>query len=192
MPPNCKKDAFAEFTSPTVKLPDGTFVMDSINIAKKLESMYPSPSLRLDTHLHEPVTEAVGICAFGLWPDGSLSTFRNVLSDRSALWFAEDRKKRVGMFLEELSTQKGGEAAWKALESPGGPFDMLKDVLTRHRKDSGPFVLGSEVSYGDFVAASLFEGIARTDAKIYDRMMGHDKSFQMLHKACSAWLERDN
>ena len=166
--------------------------MDSINIAEKLESVFPDPTLRLDAQLHEPVTEAVTNVTIALFVDINAACVRNALTEKSASWFAEDRKKRFGGDVFELSAAHGGEAMWKAGEAPGGAFEKLKEVLTKHRKDSGPFVLGSEVSYGDFVAASLFEAFESVDTKMYDRFMSFDDSFKKLHEACRPWLQRDN
>ena len=166
--------------------------MDSIDIAEKLEAIYPEKSLRLDAQLHGQITDTVLACAMFLVPDGMLWCTRNMLTDRSAPWFAEDRKKRLGMSLEEFAAQKGREAAFQAAEAKGGAFGKLKDVLTKHRKDDGPFVLGSEVSYGDFVAASLFECFKRGETKMYERFIGYDESFKKLHEACEPWLRKDD
>ena len=166
--------------------------MDSIDIAEKLEGMYPRPTLRLDAELHGPVTDAVQACAWTLFPDAMLWAVRHMLTDRSAPWFAEDRKKRLGMSLEELAAQKGGEAAFQTGEAKGGPFERLKEVLTKHRKDEGPFILGSEVSYGDLVAASFFECFKRGESKMYERLVGYDESFKKLHEACEPWLQKDD
>lgn len=166
--------------------------MESIKIAEKLESVYPEPSLRLDVELHGPVTEAVTNLANVVFLDGMAISVRNNMTEISGPWFAEDRKKRFGVDLDTLSAQKGGETAWKPAEAPGGPFERLVEVLTQHRKDYGPFVLGSVVSYGDFVAASLFEMVERVDARMYERLIGFDQSFKRLHSACRTWLERDD
>ena len=70
-------------------------------------------------------------------------------------------------------------------------FDQLKAELHKHKKDEGPFVLGSQVSYGDFIIASFFESVERVDKAVYDRLVGYDDSFKRLHEGCRPWLERD-
>lgn len=56
----------------------------------------------------------------------------------------------------------------------------------------GPFVLGSEVSYADFVVVALSECLRRVHRPDYERFMAFDKSFPELHAACGEWLERDD
>lgn len=56
----------------------------------------------------------------------------------------------------------------------------------------GPFVLGKEVSYADFVVVALFECMKRCDPPGFERLMAFDKSFKGLHEACEEWLKRDD
>ena len=39
----------AEYSIPAARMPDGTYIMDSLAIARALETLQPEPSLRLDT-----------------------------------------------------------------------------------------------------------------------------------------------
>lgn len=166
--------------------------MDSLKIVEKVETLYPEPPLHLHEQLHGEVAEAVKGAAIAILGDILLLCVRNCLSETSASYFTEARKKQFGMSLEDFAAKKGGEAAWQAAAAAGGPFEGLKNQLTLHKKDDGPFVLGSKVSYGDFVAASFFECMARADLKSYVRLMSFDESFTTLHQACRPWLQRDN
>lgn len=190
MPPN-PTGSFADYTSPTVQLPDGSFVSDSTRVAPKLESLYPEPSLHLDAALHDSVADAVEAVVSGTIAS-SLLLLLEVLPERSSKFFAEDRAKRFGMPLEDLAANYGGDPAWQAAEAPGGSLEQLLNVLTKHRKDEGPFVLGSQVSYGDFIVAGLFESYKTIDSKAYERLISFDKSFKDLHEACQPWLQRDD
>lgn len=184
-------DAFAPYTSPTLQLPDGKFVVESNNCAEALESRYPEPSLHLDARLHRTIMTKVDQASSNIFPLALVILVQKWLPKRSAEYFAEDRAKRFGISIEDLSKYKG-EEQWEAGEVPGGNFDQLKDELTKHKRDEGPYVLGSQVSYGDFVLASLFESCERVDKQIYDRLMGFDPSFKQLHEACRPWFQRDD
>ncbi|KAK3684544.1 hypothetical protein LTR37_020186 [Vermiconidia calcicola] len=184
--------AFADYSSPTVRLMDGTMVMNSINIVSALEQRYPEPTLHLDAELHGPITEAVEGLLFVIWWDALASIPRGVLTEKSASYFAEGRAAYFGTSLDDLAATKGGEKAWEAAAVPGGPADKLKDVLTKHRRDQGPFALGSQVSYGDFVAVGLFECVERSHLESYERLMGLHDTFKTLHEACRPWLARDD
>lgn len=165
---------------------------DSINCAEKLEAAYPEPSLFLDAHTHESVTDAVNAVWFNIAADALPLFTREVLTKDAAIWFEEDRKQRYGMSLDELSALKGGEEMWKAVRAPDGVLEKLKDCLTKHKKDSGPFVMGSQVSYADFVIAAMFECFERCDTTSYQKIMSYDQSLKDLHQACRPWLQRDD
>ena len=185
------KDAFAAYTSPTIQLPDGTFVAESNNCAEALESLYPEPKLHLDANLHRTIMEKVDQSTGNIMPLIMPALLHDCLPERSSKFFDEDREKRWGIKPLDLAALKG-EELWQAGEAPGGSFEQLKDELHKHKKDDGPFVLGSQVSYGDFVIASLFEAVERVETSAYDRLMGYDESFKRLHEACRPWFQRDD
>jgi hypothetical protein len=165
--------------------------MNSANIAPILESLRPTPSLHLDAELHGPITEAAeGLGAVVWWR--MLARAKDLLPERSASYFMETRKATFGASLEELAVLKGGPEAWEAAAAPGGPAEKLRDVLTKHRKDEGPFALGSQPSYGDFIAAGMFECFERCHPEDYEKLVGLDPTFRALHEACRPWLVRDD
>lgn len=75
------------------------------------------------------------------------------------------------MPLGELERVKGGEAAWEAAR-PG--LDALEDLVKggEFKVDGGPFVLGSEVSYADFVIVAVLEGFRRIGEDLFERIVG--------------------
>lgn len=165
--------------------------MNSANIVKVLEDLHPSPSLHLDAKLHGPIQEAMDGLAFVVWWP-ALPQVPSMLNPTSSVYFEETRKVTFGASLKEVADMKGGDAAWETAAAPGGPAEKLKDVLTKHRKDEGPFTLGSEPSYGDFIVASVFECVERCHAEDYKRLMALDPTFPALHAACREWLEKDD
>ena len=163
--------------------------MDSQKIAQALESHAPSPHLHLDKDMdkqvHKAMTSIIGPLSATLLP----AVQRNVLREPSTSYFAENRKQRLGMSLEQLEKDHGGETAWVASRSG---LEVLKTQLGVHKRDEGPFVLGSVVSYKDFMIAAIFRWIERTDEDLYRRLIGYDSTFEKHYKACRPWLARDD
>ncbi len=166
--------------------------MNSANIAPVLEKLYPKPSIQLEAELHTPMTEAVENLAGVVWWDTLALVTTNNLAERSAKYFEETRKVTFGMTLKEVAAAKGGEESWKTAAQPGGVVEQLGEMLSKHRKDEGPFTLGSEPSYADFIAVSMFECFERCCIEDYQRLMKLDKRFPALHEACRPWLQRDD
>ena len=188
IPPN-DPGAFAPYSSPTVRLTDGSYVMDSIKIAEKLESVYPSPSLHLDTELHVEAGKLSGSVVFAVFADFMAPVVDDWLQEPSKSWFIEDRKRRLGMDVWELERSKGGERAWP------GAVEKLRELqafLRDHKKDEGPFVLGSAVSYADLVIIALFESLKRVRKDAYEKIMAFDQDFKKLHEAGKKWTEKDD
>ena len=162
--------------------------MDSLAIAKKLESLYPTPSLHLELGLHEQVGPIIGKIGKPLIAVFMPRVARDMLMDSSVPWFLEARKNTFGMSLDELEKTKGGEQAWIAAE-PG--FEELKTFLYTHKRDEGPFVLGSQVSYADFVIVSMIEAFKRIGEDLFEKFVSYDESFSGLHGACQTWMKDD-
>ena len=94
------------------------------------------------------------------------------------------------MKLEEFETcERGGETAWKNarphLETVAG---MLKE------NGDGPFFMGKEVSYADFVFVGLVRMMERIQKleKLKGAVGKEDAEILMKqYEACGKWLERD-
>lgn len=162
--------------------------MESAAIASALESRYPEPSLHLETGLHEKFEAAFGKIGGPLVPVIMPRIARDKLAESSVPWFQEARAKRFGMSLEELERTKGGEQAWQAAE-PG--FEDLRRFLTDHKRDEGPFVLGSQVSYVDFMIVSMMEAFRRIGNDLYEKFVSQDEKFREVHQACQKWMQSD-
>ena len=193
LPPNEEGTAFAPYSSPTIRLPDGTMVMNSANIIPKLEAKYPKPSLYLETGLHKEAEKLITDLGLATWWDGMVTTKDELLPPRSSEYFARTRKEVFGASLEDCAAAKGGETAWKnAVE----PIKKLAAFMKEHRKkgeEDGPFVLGNEPSYADFMIVTMFECYERCHDESYQKVVVEgDLSFKALHEACRPWLKRDD
>ena len=96
------------------------------------------------------------------------------------------------MPLDKFEAEKGGEPAWAAAQKP---LAAVAELL--HADSSGPFLLGKDVCYADFILVGflqfcvvLGEGGGRGD--VYDKIVGHDKAFGQVYDACAKWTERDS
>lgn len=163
--------------------------MDSEAIVNALERLHPERSLQINRGIHKDVHEALLPMIAALRPVLLPAVRRGVLREPSASWFAEDRERRFGKSLDQLEREEGGEKAWDAV---GPALGGLQAQLERHRVDKGPFVLGSAVSYGDFLVAGVFEWIRRADAALFERIVSLAPVFKSHHEACNPWLARDD
>lgn len=192
LPPNSAPGPGSPYTVPTLSLPagnGGTCVMDSLAIARKLEELHPEPSLRLELGLHDKAAAAVGKAAFPLFPAFLPRVSRDVLVESTVPLVNAGREKRFGMTIDQLAAMYDEEKTWKAVE-PG--FGEMKALLTEHKRDDGPFILGSQVSYGDFVMVALFEGLRRIGEDLWEKVVGWDESFKHVYEACKPYMEKDD
>lgn len=179
-----------EYSSPAAKLSDGSYVMDSRKIAEAVEKLQPEPSLHMDKgDVIDRAQAAVGGIPANLGPIGLPRVPELLLNPRSAEYFHETRSKRFGMSLDELSkSDKAGENAWKNAEPA---LKAIKDLL--HEDESGPYVMGKEVSFADFVVGGLWAFMKKLDkGDLYDRLMSTDASFPEHWKAVEKWFEKDS
>ncbi|KAK4550501.1 hypothetical protein LTR36_000080 [Oleoguttula mirabilis] len=188
IPPN-DPGAFADYSSPTVRFPDGTYVMDSVRIAKKLEEIFAEPSLHLNSSASVEADELAHLLTMALLPGVMPSVVNDILQEPSKSWFVEDREKRFGMTLEQLAQMAGGEPGWQKAEPT---LQKVKELLNDGKKDDGPFVLGKTPSYSDLIIVAFFECIRRVSKDDYERLMRYDNSFGALHEACKQWTEKDD
>lgn len=114
---------------------------------------------------------------------------RTLLRESSVELFESARAARFGMPLDELEAQRGGEQAWEAAQAG---LDDLEALVREHKVDAGPFVLGSRVSYADFVIVAVLEGFRRVGADLFERICEGREGLRGVWEACAEWLERDD
>ncbi|KAK3720543.1 hypothetical protein LTR37_003592 [Vermiconidia calcicola] len=178
------------YTVPAIQLPGGPGIMDSAAIAAKLESIHPEPSLHLDNGLVEKVGPLIGKVAFPLLPVFMPRIARDIILEEYAEWFAEARAQKLGMPLDELERTRGGDQAWEAAR-PG--LIELTQFLAEQKRDDGPFILGSQVCYADFLIVSMMEALRRIGQDLFERFIqvSGDHSLRKLHEACQRWMRSD-
>ena len=176
----------AAYTLPIVHLPDGRYIMESQNIALELENLYPEPMLPMDQDLAQTLQglmiETVMPVA-GVFMNGS----KKMVPPLSAEYIGRKLAKRFGKSTEQLEGETSGDEAWKGASSGLKKYgDLLRE------DQSGPYLRGKTVSYGDFVIAGVLQWAKRIDEGIYQKIVAIEPSLGALYTACRPWLHRDD
>ncbi|KAH8160155.1 hypothetical protein CIB48_g8096 [Xylaria polymorpha] len=179
-----------EFTVPTIKLPDGTYIMDSLVIAEELEKRYPEPSIHLDEAHRQRYINFLKEGFTHLRPVYILGVPNKLLKEVNHAYWHRTRSQQIGMPLEKFVQENSGEKVWTgAAPHLQGITAMLKE------NDKGPFFLGDKISYLDFNHAGFL---------IMFRALGDDVWLPLLEatgdpelhlkflEAMKPWTERDN
>lgn len=181
----------AAYTIPTVQMPSGAIITDSLAIAHALEAHTRSPSLHLDAAVLEPVQRAVSDAFAALRPLVLPMVPATLLNEPSASFFLRTRAERFGQPLARLAESEAVRSGRVWREAEEGGLAALRELL---REDaSGPFFLGREVSYADFVFVAFLRFFERVDRRVlFERCVRFDEGFGRLYEACGKWLERDD
>lgn len=159
--------------------------MDSAAIAVKLESLYSSPPLHLNTEIENEAQAAMGGVFMSLAPYLLPFGIHTLVAEEDVEWFKADRASRFGMTVEELMTEKDAADAYKAAKPA---LEKCRDVLKGHKKDQGPFILGSEVSYADFYFVSTMQMFNRAGKEVFERfLLEASPEMRDLYEACEKW-----
>ncbi|KXJ96145.1 hypothetical protein Micbo1qcDRAFT_158354 [Microdochium bolleyi] len=178
------------YTAPTVAFPDGEHVMDSWDIAKKLEEVHPEPSLHLDAPYVAKVQDIMPKIMGNLKTIVSVQVPKNLLNDAGQAYWRQTREERIGMTLEKAETEHSGIDRWEKAASD------IKQVSAWLKENEGPFFLGSEPSFADFQWAGFLLFWQRVSSEHYEHfktVVGSDlEVHEKLLEAVKPWSERDS
>lgn len=160
--------------------------MDSMAITKELEKRHPSPSLHLDSPYQQRALEALGKVFEGTRGIWMPKVPNNLLNPKSAEYFQRTRSQAVGMPLAQYQAEKGGETAWKNSE------EAIKSMAALLKENDGPFLMGDELSYGDFILASAIHFLGRIDKSDGERLVGMDPALGRLMDATKKYFEKSD
>ncbi|KAI1824875.1 putative glutathione S-transferase [Xylaria intraflava] len=138
------------FTVPTIKQPDGTYIMDSFEIAQAIEKEYPTPSLNLDSPLRQKCLDHLSKALGEMMPNYILAVPERLLKEVNYPYWHETRSAWVGMPLEQYVKENGGEKAFKA----AAPHLQAVTALLKENTE-GPLFMGKQISYTDLILAGL-------------------------------------
>lgn len=192
--PRCKdhiklREGKPKHTIPTVILPDGTWIDESLDIAKKINELCPEPKLALETPALTSLTPSLlpGLMA-SLKPIYMSLVPARLLNESSQPYWMETRTEIIGKSPDTV-TDADRDAAWKEVEKSGA----LVQVTGLLKAQGGPFFEGKEVSYVDFVWAGFLIFCKRLD--ILDRALsltGDETVHRKLLEAVGPWSKRDD
>ncbi|KAK4135892.1 putative glutathione S-transferase [Trichocladium antarcticum] len=178
------------YTIPTIQLPSGDYVTDSRQIATALEAAYPSPSLHLDSPILPRVEAIMHRLVVAMYPVFIPRVPQTILADAAIPYWMESREGWFGP-LDKLAAE-GSEGAWAAM----GP--LLKDVTELLREGQGkgkggPFFMGREVSYADFLWGAFLVFCQRLGPDVMQGVLegtGDAKLHEGFLEALAPWTAR--
>lgn len=190
IPPNDGEGQKA-YTIPIIQFPDGTYLMESGKIAKAIENKYPSPTVHLDLPIVQRVDSLVDKCMPAMHPNLLYKFSQVVLSEKSYDYWVGAYTKKFGMPLDEYERRLGGEKSWaEAL-----PAIIELTSLLKERQDEGPFFLGKDISYADFIWAGALMFVKRIDENVFQELLdrtGARDVHERFFEACAPWMKRDS
>ncbi|KAI0405885.1 putative glutathione S-transferase [Xylaria palmicola] len=179
-----------EFTVPTIKMPDGRYIMDSWEIAEELERLHPSPALHLDSPLRRRLLDELSPAFEHLRAELVLGVPGRLLKEVNHAYWRETRTQWIGMPLEQYQREKGGAVAYEA----AAPYLRRITALLREN-DGGVFFLGKDISYVDFTHAGFLLMFRQLGEDIYRPTLeatGNPELHLKFLEALKPWTERDN
>lgn len=163
--------------------------MDSRVIADALEERYPEPSMNLQSsqlaRLEKIMIDAVGKARPIIVPAVPRMLLSEVAQDH---WYTT-REKIFGMKMDEFEKTGGpcGEIAWREAEP------VLREATVLLTETDGPFFMGYQVSYADFVWGGFMiflQKLGLLDAML-ERAGEREAHLQML-EGISKYAKRDD
>lgn len=166
------------------------------NIVEKLEAACPTPSLHLDDSLQQKAQDISNQIIFPVVAWMFNRIYSEIITEEEKEWFRKDRESRGSAMmgrdhisLEEWEKETGGKGSFEASE-PG--MAKLSKLLRDHKRDNGPFILGSQVCYADLMVGGLAEAFRRIGDGAYEKLMESVVGLKELCESCSLWFQRNN
>ncbi|TFB02959.1 hypothetical protein CCMA1212_005315 [Trichoderma ghanense] len=188
LPPN---ETGKAYTIPAILFPDGTYLMDSAKIASAIEQRYPSPPAHLSSPIVPQIENLTLETITPLFPILMHKISQVIITDKDYDYWVGQHTRALGMPLDEYERQAGGEKVWNAAQ----PALSELTALLKERQAEGPFFLGAEVSYADFVWVGCLVFVKRVDEGIFRELLdrsGAREVHERLLEACEPWLKRND
>jgi len=179
------------YTVPTVRFPDNTYIMDSKRIALAINERYPSPPLQIESKYYSWLEANYGKLMTDFEGVYLPNIPRRLLSEASQPYWYRTREEAVGMSLDQLEKERGGEVGWGLVEP------LLTEVAGMLRENGeGPFFLGKEVSYADFWWAGFLLFVKRIGEDLFEELLKRSGVDSAAHtellEGVRPWSERDS
>lgn len=178
------------FTVPAIKLPDGTYIMDSWVIAQELDRRCPSPNLPLDSPPQQKYIDLLDPTVTALRPEIVQYVPSRLLNEVNLDFWDVTRSARYGMPLEQFVRENGGEKAYKV----ASPYLQEMTAMLKENK-KGVFFMGDTISYVDFVHAGFLIMFRRLGSDVFQQLLqatGEPDVHLKFLEALKPWIEKDN
>jgi glutathione S-transferase len=194
LPARPSPPSIAPYTLPTARIA-GTWVNDSLSIARALEAAYPdAPSLRLESQkdLIQTVESSIIKIATPLVPFFLPTVCKKLLPGPSAEYVKRTREPMLGKVEElEEKTTREGESMWEAAKGPGLELAGLVRSWWKKGKGKGPFFEGDEPGFADFIVVGFLWSTRRHGEEYFECIVEWDRQvFHGLWVSCEAWMEK--
>lgn len=173
-------NADGQYTIPTIRLPDDTWVMDSFKIADVLESRYPTPSLHLDSPVCKKVKHIVARAMPAFYRNFMPLVPERLLTQRSQDYWYATRKQILDMGPDPEAWRKAGP--------------VLQEATALLKETAGPFFLGKDFSFADVIWISLLIFWKRIGDDVFEKFLeaAGDKDLHLaMMEAAKEWTARD-
>ncbi|KAK6849994.1 Thioredoxin-like protein [Apiospora arundinis] len=184
------------YTIPTVILPDGTYLEDSLAIAHKLEELYPEPKLAgIETPTWDRLARDLLPGLMGdLRPVYFSRLPERVLNEASREYWQTTRKEFLGIGKrpDEL-TDADRDAAFK-LVADSGKLKQVTALLNANGADKGP-LFEEKISFVDFVWAGFLVFWKRVGDAEYEKILeltGDKARHLKFLEAMEPYIKRDS
>ncbi|KAK5273614.1 hypothetical protein LTR96_000214 [Exophiala xenobiotica] len=187
IPPN-QTGAGAAYSSPAIRMPDGSYVMDSRRIADALESLQPTPPLHLDSPYQARIEDLTKQIVDSIRPVFMPLVPKVFLNPTSRDYFVSTRTKALGMSLDEYA--KGADEGVQKAK----PYIRELGELLRENNE-GPFLQGKTPCYADMIVLGWLTMLDRLG--VGDSFFGLEDGGEELKRLYDegvkqGWFERDS
>ncbi|KAG7285739.1 hypothetical protein NEMBOFW57_008033 [Staphylotrichum longicolle] len=189
LPPNPTHPT-RDYTIPALLLPPSTYLMDSKTIAAHLEALHPSPPLHLASPALARLEALMPRVLRPLQPVYIPRVPRRVLGEGSIPYFLRTRERDLGMTLGQYEAARPWEGCWDA--AAGAIVEVTG--LLEEGGAGGPFFMGAEVSYADFVWGGFLLFCKKLGEEVWAEVLvrsGNADAHRALLKGLEKWAARD-
>lgn len=176
------------YTIPTIQLQSGEWIMESSEIARRLEQLYPNPAIEasvLDVEINALTEKVMGIIS----PDFIPKIPRTLIAAASVPYWRKTREAWYdGVSLDMIEASHGGGQVYEAARPYVRQLASLLESST-----NGPFFGGRRPIYGDFVWSGVLYFYEKLGNDMFASLTFPDQETHMrLLVACRPWFERDD
>ncbi|KAK3344514.1 putative glutathione S-transferase [Lasiosphaeria hispida] len=178
------------YTIPTIRFPDGTYVMGGFQIAKEINERYPEPRFLVESRSLIEFRRVVGEIWDAFRGNYLLLVHNRVLNEASTGYFRTTREEDIGMTLEQFEKEQGGEQSWSQV---GASLQKVTAMLKDNAE--GPFFEGKEISYIDSLWVAFLISCRRLGEDVFQEVLersGDTKVHTNLLEAVEPWIKRSS